>query len=76
MNRTLCHPPHPRCAGGILSANTLNVGGLSTSVTLEEVSETKENPCGVDGVVGMGRGKEGAQNAFKCLLDVSVTFNQ
>lgn len=47
------------------------MGGLSTTVTFGEIIELKENPCGVDGVMGMGLTNEDGQNAFEDLLDVS-----
>ena len=74
-------PPPPRhscsCDGrlgheGILSVDTLTMGGLATTVTFGEMSKLDREGCTeVDGVLGMGISDDDGQNAFEDMLDVS-----
>lgn len=57
---------------GVLSIDTLHVGGLTTTITFGEMETRNLDGCGVvDGIMGMGMSMEGdKQSAFEDLVEV------
>lgn len=76
--RSPCHicnyrpPTHDN--PGILSIDTLSLGGLTTTATFGEMSKRALHGClTVDGIMGMGLSSSGdEQNIFEDLVDVSA----
>lgn len=61
---------------GILSIDTLEVGGLSTTITFAAMETRSLDGCGtVDGIMGMGLAAEGdRQSVFEDLVEVRPTL--